>query len=130
MVESLAVKVEKLVDFRGDEYHEGTDFCIENGLIKWHSGKWPGYQADVQRGAIYSIRYHYRPYWYCARLLHEIRVAQIESLAGRILMRMPQQILMAREYTFTNEDADTKAPDSNSLRQVPSPVDGGWGGPR
>lgn len=125
-----AVKVEKLVDFRGTEYHEGKDFCIENGLVKWLTENWPGYQPDVKRGAIYSIRYHYRPYWYCARLLHEIRVAQVESLAGRALMRMPQQILLAREYTFTNEEADSKAPDSNSLRQTPSPIDGGWGGPR
>jgi hypothetical protein len=120
-----AESVEKLVDMRGEEYKEGTDVVIEDGLIKW-SKRRPGYQIDVDRGAIYSIRYKYRPYWYCVRLIHEIRVAQVETMAGRVLTRMPQQVLIAREYTYTNESADSQAVDSNSLRQTPSPKDGGF----
>jgi hypothetical protein len=124
-----AVEVEKLVDMNNESYKCGADFTIENGQIKWDSRR-PGYQLDVGRGAIYSIRYKYRPYWYCTRLLHEIRVAQVETLEGRVLARMPQQILLAREYTYTNESADSQATDSNSLRQTPSPNDGGWGSSR
>lgn len=122
-----AVSVEKLVDFRGVEYFENIDFCIENGLIKWTANNWPGYQTDTGRGAVYSIRYNYRPYWYVSRILHEIRVAQVDTIDGRLIKRMPQQILLAREYTFTNESADPNAKDSNSLRQTPSPADGGFG---
>ena len=122
-----ATCVEKLVDFRNEEYKEGVDFVLENGQIKWISQHRPGYQMDSGRGAIYSIRYYYRPYWYCAQLLHEIRVAQVETMTGRILERMPQQILLAREHTFTNESVDRSAVDSNSARQTQVPKDGGWG---
>lgn len=125
-----ATKVEKLVDYRGIEYVEGTDFCLQEGQIRWHTNKWPGYQVDVKRGAIYSVRYHYRPYWYCARMLHEIRVAQVETMDGRVLKRMPQQILLGREYTYTNESADSEAKNPDSTRQTSSPNDGGWGSPR
>lgn len=121
-----AEKVEKLVDYRGNEYFEGKDFCIEQGQIKW-KGNWPGIQLDTNRGAIYSIRYHYRPYWYCARMLHEIRVAQIETYEGRTLKRLPQQCVIAREYTFHNQQADSQAKNPEDPRQVSSPEDGGWG---
>lgn len=124
-----AVWVEKLVDMNGVEYKQDEDFCVHNGLIKW-TGKRPGYQIDVKRGAIYSIRYHYRPYWYCSQLLHEIRVAQIDTFDGRALKRMPQQILLSREHTFTNENVDRDAKDSTSARQTQVPNDGGWGAPR
>lgn len=126
-----AESVEKLVDYRGIEYVEHQDFCLEKGNIKWNGSKWPGYQLDVKRGAIYSVRYHYRPYWYCARMLHEIRVAQVETFEGRVLKRLPQQCLLAREYTFTNQQRDSEAKDAaTTLRQTPEPNDGGWGGPR
>lgn len=120
------VSVDKLIDFRGNEFTEGTDFCVEKGQIKW-KGAWPGYQADAKRGAIYSVRYMYRPYWYCARMLHEIRVAQVETLAGRNLQRLPLQCMIAREYTFTNAQADEESKNPNDPRQTPSPADGGWG---
>lgn len=121
-----AVSVEKLIDYRGVEYKEGQDFCIKNGQIHWDGSNWPGWQLDVKRGAIYSIRYSYRPHWYCTRLLHEIRVAQIDTMEGRVLTRMPMQIQLAREYCFANEQNDKDAKDSNSLRQTPPPKDGGF----
>lgn len=121
-----AVSVEKLVDFRGIEYKEGQDFCIHDGQIKW-LGNWPGYQLDVGRGAIYSIRYSYRPHWYLTRLLHEVRVAQIDTLDGRVLMRMPQQALLCREFVHTNSSTSENA---DSSRQAPEPTEGGWGSPK
>ena len=120
------VSVEKLIDYRGEEYREGHDFCIENGQISWNGGRWPGYQLDVKRGSIYSVRYFYRPYFYCTRLLHEIRVAQVDTMEGRVLARMPVQCQLAREYCYTNEQNDSQAKDSNSLRQTPPPKDGGF----
>jgi hypothetical protein len=119
-----AETVEKLVDMRGEEYWCDEDFTIVKGCIKWSRS--PGYQTDVGRGAIYSIRYSYRPFWYVTRLLHEIRVAQVETRDGRRLVRMPQQALLSREYVYTNEDNDRLAPDANSLRQVPPPSNTGW----
>lgn len=125
-----AVDVEKLVDMRGEEYEQGVDFCIEDGQVVWNSNRWPGYQIDVGRGAVYSIRYTYRPHWYCVRMLHEIRIAQVESLNGRIIQRLPQQALLAREHVFTNEMQDKNASNADSLRQSPEPESGGWGSSR
>lgn len=116
-------KVEYLVDSHGTSFVEGVDFEVTNGKIDWSAcGKNPGYQMDVRRGTVYSVRFLYRPYWYCVRMLHEIRVAQTETFDGRELIRMPQQVLLAREHVFTNQQNDSKNPDKP--RQTPEPNDG------
>jgi hypothetical protein len=133
-----AVKVESFVDNRGDSYKEGEDFSLSNGQLSWlPNGRRPISDLETGRGAICSIRYRYRPFWYCARLLHEIRVAQVESPINddRKLVRMPQQALLNREFLFLNESHDDEArrnpklPGSgpDSPRQTPEPEDGGFG---
>jgi hypothetical protein len=130
--------VESLVDSRGDLYRLGENFCIRNGQICWLEGaKRPMKDLETGRGAVISVRYRYRPFWVCARLLHEIRVAQIESPINndRSIVRMPQQALLNREFLYLNESADGEAirnpknPSSgpNSPRQTPGPDDGGFG---
>lgn len=133
-----AVFVERLVDARGDSYQEGQDFCLREGQISWlPSGRRPMPDLETGRGSVLSVRYRYRPFWYCARLLHEIRVAQVESTVNeeRTLIRMPQQALLNREFLFLNESHDDQArrdprnKDSGpeSPRQAPEPEDGGFG---
>lgn len=133
-----AVSVEHLVDARGDSYKQGQDFQLVNGQVNWlPAGKRPINDLETGRGAVISIRYRYRPFWYCARLLHEIRVAQVESPINddRKLIRMPQQALLNREFLFLNESHDDQArrdpknKDSGpeSPRQTPEPEDGGFG---
>jgi len=133
-----AACVEHLVDSRGDTYKEGEDFHVHSGQVLWlPDGKRPINDLETGRGSVISIRYRYRPFWYCARLLHEIRVAQIEHpiLDERRLIRMPQQALLNREFLFLNESHDDQArrdprnKDSGpeSPRQTPEPDDGGFG---
>lgn len=133
-----AVCVDQLVDNRGDLYKENEDFQVKDGQIQWiPGGKRPMDDLETGRGAVISVRYRYRPFWYCARLLHEIRVAQVESAldSTRTLIRMPQQALLNREFLFLNESHDDQArrdpkrPGSgpDSPRQTPEPEDGGFG---
>lgn len=130
-----AVDVEELVDARGDSYEEGRDFRICEGQILWlPNGRRPMTDLETGRGSIFSIRYHYRPFWYVARLLHEIRVTQVGNpmTNERKLVRMQQQCLLHREFLFLNESNDDMArdprnPDKPSPRQQQAPEDGGFG---
>lgn len=133
-----AVDVEALIDSRGDYYYQCDDFELENGQVMWlTSGKRPMPDVETGRGAIYSIRYRYRPFWYAARMLHEIRVSQVDNpmTNERKLVRMPQQALLNREFLFLNESHDDLARDprdctdrtNKASRQQQAPPDGGFG---
>jgi hypothetical protein len=116
------VHVIDLIDARAVRYSEGTDFDIVNGRIKWHPGKTPGQDAQSKRGVVCSVRYSYRPFWYVQRMIHEVRVAQVEDDYGqRQTMRFPQQMLIQRETVFENEQADLLAKKTD--RQNPMPND-------
>lgn len=124
------VQVERLVDSREDEYFQGQDFDVKEGQIVWRpDGRRPMGDMETGRGAIISVRYWYRPFWYCARLLHEIRVAQVEHPTDltRKLIRMPQQALLNREFLYLNETQDDLSRDPRSPRQTQAPEDGGFG---
>ena len=134
-----AVEVEELVDNRGDSYEECKDFEIKDGQIMWlASGRRPTPDLETGRGAICSIRYRYRPFWYVARLLHEIRITQVDNpmTNERKLVRMQQQCLLNREFLFLNESNDDLAKDPRNpggntgtpaSRQAQAPEDGGFG---
>jgi hypothetical protein len=111
-------KVELIVDANGRFYDENC-YQIENGRIRWLDG--PGYDLENQKGVIYSIRYHTKPYWYCTRLLHEVRIVQVEDMMERTTVRAPQQFILVRESFFESEANDELAPDPNSDRQVQAP---------
>lgn len=116
------VKVDLLVDARGKAYYQGTDFNVVGGEIVWN--KSPGIDAESNRGVVCSVRYEYRPFWYVARMIHEVRVAQVENMMGeRETMRFNQQMLLQREVVFENEQADALA--KQTPRQNPGPNDSG-----
>jgi hypothetical protein len=73
-----------------------------------------------------SVRYSYRPFWYVDRMIHEVRVAQVEDEYGnRELTRMQQQAQLQREVWFEKEQRDAEAPPSP--RQKPGPAEGSFG---
>lgn len=124
------VEVEQLVDSRGEFYEQCKDFEITSGQITWlPGGRRPLPDLSTGKGAVFSIRYRYRPFWYVSRLLHEIRITQAEDLMSseRKLTRMQQQCMLHREFLFLNESHDDLAADPRSPRQQQSPSDGGFG---
>lgn len=119
----LCVKVIDLIDADGKRYHLG-DFTIENGQIVWQNGGLP-YNAEEKTGAVYTIRFLYRPYWYVNRLIHQIRVAQVQTEEGRVVRRFPQQVALQREYI--NQDINKDSVEPENPRTVEGPGNDGFG---
>lgn len=124
------VEVQDLMSADGRVYSEGTHFVVRGGFIVWTGSERPAFDASQNRGQVCAIRYLYRPYWYCQRLLHEVRVAQAEDrqTGKRVVQRMPQALVLQREYVFEKEETTPEG--ENSERQMPQPRDGSVFGPR
>jgi hypothetical protein len=125
-----AVTVQDLVDAQARRY-EQPDFEVRDGRINWLTGNRPGLDPETGKGLVCSVRYTYRPYWYVRSLIHEVRVSQAENeyTGVREVKRMPQAIVLQREYIFEKEDRDERAQNPDSPRQVKAP-DGPRFGPR
>jgi hypothetical protein len=117
------VAVLDIVDSNGKQYNSG-DYEIKEGQLVWLGAGLP-YDAQLKRGMVYSIRYTYRPYWYVSRLLHQIRVVQVQTEAGRVAQRFPQQIALQREYIYEKAKKESTDPDND--RTVKGPAAGGFG---
>lgn len=113
------VRVETLIDSRGNRYHEGQDFRVENGQLVWNGTNQPGMDPKTRRGETCSVRYQHVPFWYVDRILHEIRLLR----QGDDVVRAPMSVLVQREHFFENEQ-NTKG---ESSRQVLAPRDGAFG---
>jgi len=141
--------VDILVDARGDRYLCGTDFVVKNGQLEWLGLRrpapaldvGPGLGASADRGAVCSVWYRYRPYYYCAQVLHDLRVTQTQNDfdGTRSIQRLPQAAVLHREFLPQNSEADAEVipgggnrgggtPSSATLlRQAMGPVSGGFG---
>ncbi len=124
------VKVMDIMDAAGRRYSPG-DYSVGDGMIIW-TGSGPGFDAERNKGIIFACRFTYRPYFYVSRVIHQVRVAQVDTALERITMRMPQQFLLSREYVFEKSDNDDEAqPDSGDpqekARQVRGPRSGSFG---
>jgi hypothetical protein len=114
--------IEHVFDSSGHEF-EPDDYQVDqNGQMVWLKNR-------PLSGTVCSVRYRYRPYWYCKQLIHEIRVTQAEHrfTGVRAIQRMQMQAVLQREVFFENEDKDPNAVNPNSLRQVKGPRDGSFG---
>lgn len=115
------VEVLDCVDAKGIIYHQCEDFEIDSqGLIIWKD-KRPGQEVDSGKGVVYAIRYVYRPHWYVARMIHEIRIVQQENFmtGQKFMAQAPQSALIQREYVFESEAAD-----SGTRASEEAPADG------
>lgn len=120
------VAVDDVIDANGKRYG-GDDFQISpEGQIVWVGAR-PGYDAQLDRGVIYSIRYTYRPFYVVDRLIHQIRIAQVETPLERKTIRMPQSFVLMREYVGEREEKDDQAPNPESQAQQKGPRQGVFG---
>lgn len=124
------LNVELLIDSRGNKYTPGVDFVIVDSKIKW-IGKQPTFDPKEEKGEVCSVRYTYVPFWYCDKLLHEIRVTRNhDTITGEDkITRLPYAVLLAREYIFENSrnDDDALTGASPSRRSVQAPRKGSFG---
>jgi hypothetical protein len=121
------VSVVDIIDAKGRRYSIGEEFDIVDGQIVWRDDLGPGFDVDANKGVIYSVRYRYRPFWYCSRVNHQVRVGQIETLEERKLIRFPQSFQLQREQIFEKQMADKEAIDAPNPRQEKGPSEGPFG---
>ena len=80
-------------------FQEGVDFTItEDGAIKWLPGKGPDFDATRGVGDVFTVSYYAFPVYKVLQPLRELRVSQ-EMIGGqKVAKRLPQQILVRRDF--------------------------------
>jgi hypothetical protein len=124
-----------IIDFRGEQYKENSDFVVSNGQIKW-VGRRPGPEIDTgpgmgngfgtDKGPVCSIRYLYKPYWYVGAIPHELRIAQVQDGFDRRAVRAPQMCVLHREYVSQNVEQASQTTGSEELRKIMAPMYSGF----
>ncbi len=118
-----ACKVTHIIDKNGKPiYVEGQDFIINQaGDLQWTSQNRPQFNAVLQEGGVYSVRYLYTPFYYVAEVLHEIRVSTLANPDddSKIQIRLPSYLRTVRERYFRSQD-NTDVENSNREGTVPA----------
>lgn len=104
-VQELRYPVEKveyastIVDDVQKFYQEGVDFNVDaSGEIVWIDGRQPSYNAALQRGAVVGWAYFAKPIYVVLQSLRELRVTQELVNGTKTAIRLPQQILVRRDF--------------------------------
>jgi hypothetical protein len=109
-----ALAVHILIDSDGNGYLQGTDFVLDRGDISWLPGKGP------TAGKTYSIHYEYKPFFYCDRLIHEIRVIPTKDFVNTHQIRNERLsfgAILNREYIRRTNRPDLLSPDIGGRQQ-------------
>lgn len=104
-IQSLRYPIEKveyassIVDGVQTFYYENTDFTVNaDGQIVWIDGRQPVYDPVLERGAVIGWAYFAKPVYVVLQSLRELRVTQ-ELIGGiKTTIRLPQQILVKRDF--------------------------------
>ncbi|MCK5610584.1 hypothetical protein KAR91_52410 [Candidatus Pacearchaeota archaeon] len=82
------------------KYVQGVDFNIVDGDIVWVAGKEPAYDNLEEMGEVLSITYSANPVYNVMQTLHEIRATQQMVDGQKVAKRLPQQVLVKRDFLF------------------------------
>lgn len=88
------------------EYEEGVDFNLVDGKIEWVSGQEPNYDDMNDIGEVLSITYVANPVYNVLQTLHELRVTQELVNGQKVAKRLPQQVLVKRDFLFKPNDGN------------------------
>lgn len=87
-------------------YVKDTDFTIVDGNIQWVSGQTPGYDATLQRGSVYNVVYYSNPVYVVLNHMRELRVSQQLVGGVKTAVRLPQQVLVRRDFLANPSEAE------------------------
>lgn len=80
-------------------YQTGVDFNIDtDGNIVWIDGRQPPIDADNNKGAVIAWGYFANPVYLVDQALRELRITQEYVNGQKVAKRLPQQILVKRDY--------------------------------
>lgn len=80
-------------------YYVGVDFNVTaDGAIEWIPGREPSYNADLERGEVIGWAYFANPVYVVMQSLRELRITQELVNGVKTSRRLPQQILVKRDF--------------------------------
>ncbi len=102
-----ACDVTSITDNAIKKFIEGVDYNIVDGNIKWITGKEPIYDDIEEIGEVLSITYSANPVYNVIQTLHEIRASQQMVDGQKIAKRLPQQVLVKRDFLFKPDNEES-----------------------
>ena len=96
-----------VVDGALKKYIEGVDYNIVSGNISWITGKQPRYDDIEEIGEVLSITYSANPVYNVLQTLHEIRASQQMVNGQKMARRLPQQVLVKRDFLFKPDNKES-----------------------
>lgn len=86
-------------------FTQDTDFIVTtDGDIEWLPGHTPKYDSSRNRGQVYTVVYWANPIYKVLQPLRELRVSQEMVNGQKISRRLPQQILVKRDFLVSNPE--------------------------
>ena len=95
-------------------YSVGVDFNIDaSGNVVWVDGRQPAYNAALQRGEVVGWGYYAKPIYVVLQSLRELRITQEMVNGVKQARRLPQQVLVKRDYLAQKADKVVNAGQEN-----------------
>jgi hypothetical protein len=86
-------------------YTVGVDFNIDtNGDIAWVDGHQPFYDVEKERGEVIGWAYYAKPIYVVLQSLRELRITQEMVNGTKQAIRLPQQVLVRRDFLVNKGD--------------------------
>lgn len=86
------------------KYVQDVDFTIVDGNIVWETGHEPPYDSIEEIGEVLSITYSANPVYNVLQNMHEIRASQQMVDGQKVAKRLPQHVLVKRDFLFKPND--------------------------
>lgn len=86
-------------------YFQGIDFNIDpDGDVRWVPGKEPNYDSTSEHGEVISWSFYSAPVYLVVQVLRELRVSQEMVGGNKVPRKLPQQVLVRRDFLPTSSD--------------------------
>lgn len=93
-------------------YQLDVDFTVTaDGKIQWINGKEPYYDSNLERGEVVGFAYYAKPIYVVIQSLRELRITQEMVNGQKQARRLPQQILVKRDFMVGKGEGVLNPPD-------------------
>lgn len=96
-------------------YEKDVDFTIDgDGNIVWVNGKEPFYDPQKERGEVIGWAYYAKPVYVVVQSLRELRITQEMVDGVKTARRLPQQVLVRRDFLVGSGEKIVESTSSTS----------------
>ena len=90
-------------------YEEGTHYNIVDDKIEWVASQEPDYDSINERGEVYVVVYFAHPVYNVLQHMRELRITQELANGSKVPVRLPQQVLVKRDFLFNKPETEASA---------------------